>query len=132
MKTGDNKTPGTRERARGISKWQTNSDGDAYTPEGDASLDYRQCSDDGIADLAARLCKPPPTLGVIFKVKADIARRGLSLPEVVFVAPDHHPETLMDLVRKVRALADELANLGSFVVCDRTGDSYIIAGVNEE
>ena len=111
---------------------KTYSNDPSSTLERDAGLVYPQRDDDEVFDGISRLYNLPPTLGVIFKVKADIARRGRSMPEVVFVAPSHRPEALIDLVRKVRALADELANLGSFVVCDRTGDSYIIAGVNEE
>src|SRR6516225_9484706 len=92
MKT-DKQTPGTCHRAEGKSKWQTNSDGDPYTPEGEVRLGYRQCSDDGIADSVSRLLEPPSTHAVILKVRACIALRGLPLPEVVFVSPEPHPIT---------------------------------------
>ena len=116
-------------RAEGHNKWQTNSDenfSNLKFAAGQLPAEHDDC--------VSRLFKPqlPNTLAVIFKVKADIARRGLSMPEVVFIAPDHHPEALMKLVVKARELADQLANLGLYVVCSRTGDSYIIAGVNEE
>ena len=128
----DKRNPWHPAGAKGFQNNKTYSNAPSNTPKPDAGLVYPQRDDDEMFGGVARLYNPPPTLGVIFKVKADIARRGRSMPEVVFIAPDHHPEILIDLVRKVRALADELANLGSFVVCDRTGDSYIIAGVNEE
>jgi len=124
-----NRTPGALAGTGGKSKWQT-LDGAPFTPELEASLGSYGQGDEKIFGSVER--EPPNTLSVIFRVKADIARRGRPMPEVVFIAPDHRPETVKNLARKVRALADELANLGSFVVCDRTGDSYIIAGVNEE
>jgi len=133
MKTGNSKTPGTRERARGISKWQTNSDGAPFTPEDDESLGYRQCSADGIAYSVARLFKPPPsTHAVVLKVRATIALRGLPLPEVVFVAPEQHPKALRNLAAKVQALADQLANIGSFAVSDRDGNQFILVGVTDD
>jgi len=132
MKTGNSKTPSTVARARGISKWQTNSDGEPYKPERDESLGYRQCSDDGIADCVSRLCNPPPsTHAVVLKVRANIALRGLPLPEVIFISPERHPEALMDLAAKVQQLANQLANLGSFAVCTRDG-KYCMTMSNEE
>src|SRR5262249_27237240 len=115
-------TPGVQARAEGKSKWEAYAEGEPYKPERDGSLGYRQCSDDGIADCVSRLCNPPPsTHAVVLKVRANIALRGLPLPEVVFISPERHPEALMDLAAKVQQLADQLANLGSFAVCTRDG-----------
>jgi len=58
--------------------------------------------------------------------------RGLPLPEVVFVSPEPHPESLLALTAKVQALADQLANLGSFAVCDRDGRTCVLVGVTDE
>ena len=38
----------------------------------------------------------------------------------------------MDLAVKVKALADQCANLGSFCVCDPRGDAYLISGVTDD
>jgi hypothetical protein len=92
-------------------------------------------------NLAERLAKNLPaddiavdlsTHAVILKVRACIALRGLPLPEVVFVSPESHPEALMDLTAKVQALADELANIGSFAVCSRNGESCVLVGVTDD
>jgi hypothetical protein len=115
-------------RAEGHNKWQTNSDenfSNLKFAAGQLPAEHDDC--------VSRLFKPTlSTQAVILKVRVDIARRGRPLPEIIFISPEHHPEALMRLVVKVRELADQLANLGSFAVCDRNGDSYVIAGVNEE
>src|SRR5262249_36577564 len=125
------KTPGARPGTEG-SKWQTNFDGDPPNLDSSSRLDYRQRSDDRIADGVSHLFKPLSTQAVILKVRADIARRGLQLPEIIFISPKRHPGALMDLATKVKELADQCANLGSFCVCDPRGDTYLISGVTED
>jgi hypothetical protein len=125
------KTPGTVERAEGHNKW-TYSDDTTHKLNSDGRLGYRQCSDDVIADCVARLCKPLSTQAVILKVRAHIAARNLPLPEIIFISPERHPAALMDLAAKVKELADQCANLGSFCVCDPRGDTYLISGVTDE
>src|SRR5262249_16778834 len=118
--------------AKGFQNDKTYSNGPSNTPECSAGL-APTGSDDGIADSVSRLFKPPPsTHAVVLKVRATIALRGLPLPEVVFVAAEKHPKALRNLAAKAQALADQLANIGSFAVSDRDGNQFILVGVDDE
>lgn len=121
------KTPSTVEHARGDNKWAyfdgTHSNL-KLTPEQATGSD-----DDEIAVDVSCLLKPSlSTQAVILKVRADIAARGLPLPECIFISAEHHNDasSMKPLVDKIEELTTQFANLGMFAVCNPDGGLYVL------